>query len=76
MTRLIALFLLLIGCSRTFHATLIPDGKPQEIHCVLKPDSEAPKLPTQNQVTDDLKILKSDLMIYLYNPAAALVCDY
>jgi hypothetical protein len=65
----------LLGCSHTFRATLIPDGKPQDVTCTAKPGTESHK-PQPVGVGIDSKILMKDLTAYIYNPAVILDCDY
>ena len=64
------------GCTYKFEATLVPDGKPQEVKCTIKPDYELPRFPNMNESATYYAILKSDLMSLLYNPAIDFDCEY
>jgi hypothetical protein len=66
----------IVGCSHTFKATLVPDGQPQDVKCTLKPDTDLPQLPKTANLNSDLQIFKSDLMAFLYNPALSMTCNH
>ena len=64
------------SCSFKFEAVLVADGKPQEVQCHIKPDTDAPEFHRPLQIQTDMQVLKETVMNYVQNPAVELECDY
>jgi hypothetical protein len=64
------------SCSFKFDAVLIADGKPQEVQCHIKPDTDAPEFHQPLRLQTDMQVLKETVMNYVQNPAVELECDY
>jgi hypothetical protein len=55
---------------------LVAGGKPQDVKCSVKPDSEVTVFPKPTNLASDGKILMDDLTAYIYNPAVIMHCEY
>ena len=74
--KILLALLLISGCSYTFKATLVPDSKPQDVKCSLRPDTDLYNAPNAEKLETAIEVIHADLMAYLYNPTAVIHCEY